>query len=420
MKKLITIVMALALLSSAAICQSKTTQMTAEKWAKDLDYLGKKIDKEFNSFDPSVKGKFRTELATLKSKVNDLENHEVACEIMRLLSLLRDGHTELNIGHRKVGFHRVPLSLYIFEGRFYVLAAHKDHAELVGGTVTHIGAQPIDQAFERLKQNMSHDNDMEFLHAGPGYIILTELLSCLGLSEDPNTAVFTIQKTDGTSTKQIFKGLDQPTYSKGPWATYAGQNNLPKRLSDKNRDKSYWYEYLEEEQTLYFHFRRVNNQKGQPSIGRFNRSLFEEIDRLKPEKLVIDLRQNNGGNYHLTKPIVQAITARDWLNQKGKVWVMTGRLTFSAASTMAIFMKQETNAILIGEPGRTHPNWADNNEYMSLPNSDYLIEYTTKVKVHWPERPDVDRVPVDVVMPPTFEAYKSGRDAALEHILNYK
>ena len=96
---------------------------------------------------------------------------------------------------------------------------------------------------------------------------------------------------------------------------------------------------------------------------------------------------------------------------------ITSRRTFSAASTMCIFLKQGTNAQIIGETGRTHPNWADNNEYMSLPNSDFLIEYTTKIKVHWPEHPDYDRVPVDIKVPLTFEAYAKGVDPVMEYIL---
>ncbi len=102
----------------------------------------------------------------------------------------------------------------------------------------------------------------------------------------------------------------------------------------------------------------------------------------------------------------------------GKVWAITGRRTFSAASTTCVFLKQETEAQLIGEVGRTHPNWADNNEYMNLPNSDFLIEYTTKVKVHWPEQPSLDHVPVDVEIVPTFEGYSNGKDLVMEYLLS--
>lgn len=141
-----------------------------------------------------------------------------------------------------------------------------------------------------------------------------------------------------------------------------------------------------------------------------------ELDRLKPEKLIIDLRRNNGGNYNLTKPIWEGIKEREWLNQPGKVWAITGRRTFSAAATFSILLKQHTKAKLIGEVSRTHPNKGDNNEYMTLPNSGFLIEYTTRIKKHWPEKPDADRIPVDVSITPTLAAYAQGRDLVLEYL----
>ena len=169
---------------------------------------------------------------------------------------------------------------------------------------------------------------------------------------------------------------------------------------------------------MYFNFSRVNNQKGKPSIKKFTRELFKEIDEVRPKKLVIDFRLNNGGNYNLSRPLVEAIKSRSWLNQKGKIWVITGRRTFSASSVASIFLMQETEAQLAGEPGRTHPNWADNNEYMTLPNSRFLVEYTTKIKAHWPEKPNLDHIPVDVSIPPTFNAYSKGKDPVMEYILN--
>lgn len=408
----------LCLTTLIAYGQSKLNTMNPQSWEEDLNYLDKKIQKEFNSFTPGLKGEFSKEVLSLKSKLGSLKNYEVAGEIMRILSTLKDGHTELNIGHPKVGFHRVPLSLYIMEGEFYVLAAHEKYSHLVGGKVTAIGDTPIKEAFERLKQNMSHDNDMEFLHAGPGYILLTELLAYLNLTKEHLKSDLTIKQLDGTEVKTTFTGMEISAYNKGSWKTYRQMNGLETPLYQSQNSSYYWYQYLPDGKTMYFNLSRVNNQKGKKSIKSFSKELFAEIDKLKPEKLVIDLRLNNGGNYHRSEPIIKAIEERPWLNQKGKIWAITARRTFSAASTTCIHLKQRTNIQLIGEAGRTHPNAAQNNEYMSLPNSDFLIEYTTRIKKHWPEHPDYDRVPVDVEVLPTFEAYRKGIDRVLEYLIN--
>ena len=392
-------------------------QMTTEEWAEDLEYLNRKIQKEFNSFLPGIKDEFDKEVSVLKTRLPELQYYEIAGEFMRILSTLQDGHTEMNPGHQKVGFHRIPLSLYFFQNELYILAAHKFYAELVGGKVVGIGDFTMEKAFEKLKMNMSRDNQMEYIHAGPGYLILTELLTYLDITENPAEATFNIELPDGSMVKKTFEGIDYSSYNDGPWETYYQQKEIKPPLYLSQRESHYWYTYLPESKTMYFNFTRVNNQKGQPSIKKFISEFFDEIDELKPEKLVIDFRLNNGGNYNLSRPLVESIKSRSWLNKYGKVWAITGRRTFSAASVACIFLKQETETQLIGEIGRTHPNWADNNEYMSLPNSNFQIEYTTKVKAHWPEQPDLDHVPVDIAITPSFEKYAQGIDQVLEYLL---
>ncbi len=399
-----------------SFAQSDGPRMTTERWAEDLDYLNRKIQKQFNSFVPGIKDDFNLEVDALRKRLVNLKNYEVACEIQRVLSTLDDGHTELNIGHRTVGFHRVPLSIYFFEDELYILAAHKEFEKLVGGRIIGIGSMSMTEAYQRLKGNMSRDNDMEYLHAGPSYLILTELLACLGVSESPEESSFTVKLSNEETVTHVLKGLDVTSYQSGDWVSVhsIGDVKTPLYLSD--RRTSYWYTYLPETEIMYFNFSRTNNQKGQPSIKKVVNEMLKEIDRLTPKKLVIDFRLNNGGNYHLTRPLVDGIKARSWLNQKGRVWAITGRRTFSASSTACIFLKRETETQLIGEPGRTHPNKAQNNEYMTLPNSGFLIEYTTRIKKHWPEYPDLDRIPVDVEISPIFESYAAGRDIVMEYL----
>jgi len=398
--------------------QSLLPKMTVELWSEDIEYLNKKIQKEFNSFIPGLKTRFDSEAQLLIKRLPNLKYHQVACEIQRIMSLLNDGHTELNIGHKSVGFHRVPLVLYFFESELYVLAAHKEFKHLVGTKIIGIGNETMIDAFGRLKKNMSSDNEMEYIHAAPGYLILTELLAHLGVSSNKEEVTIEIEFSEGKKEKLTFEGLDFQSYQEGEWISLHEINQVEKPLYLSKRKLSYWYQFFPESNTMYFNFARVNNQKGQASIKKVIKQLFKEIDLLKPDKFVIDFRLNNGGNYNLSRPLIEAIKARDWLNQKGKVWAISGRRTFSAAMVACVFLKQETQAQLIGEAGRAHPNRSDNNEYLTLPNSRFLIEYTTKVKLHWPEKQNLDRVSVDIEMAPTFKSYAQGKDHVLEYLLS--
>jgi len=255
-----------------------------------------------------------------------------------------------------------------------------------------------------------------FLHAGPGYLKLTELLAYLGISKSTSGVDIVATLLNGTTKEIQMLGVTYDEYYKGNWNGLMEDNKIEHPLYLQNQYKSYWYAFIAEENSMYFHFRRVNDQKGDPSIKNFTKALFAEIDEKRPYKLIIDFRHNNGGNYNKSRPLIDGIKARPWLNQKGKIWAITSRTTFSASSTTCIFLKQETNTTLIGEPGRTHPNKADNNEYMNLPNSKILVEHTTKIKKHWPELGKLDYIPVDVEVTLTFHNYLEGSDPVLDHI----
>lgn len=402
--------------TSAVDAQTDLNHMTSEMWVEDLNYLDNKIQKEFNSFIPNIKMDFSEKVDALRLKIPELKNYEAVAELMRLLSTLQDGHTEVNVGHKSIGFHRIPLNLYFFENELYIIDAHDNYKDLVGNKITHIGNFTTEQAFEILKENMSRDNAMEYLHAGPGYFLLTELMAFLGISKSPLSCPLTIASAEGMVQELFFDGITYAEYYQGTWVSLFDRDSIAIPLYLQQFGENYWYEHLEDENTMYFHFRRVNNQKGKPSIAKFTKTLFKLIDEKRPDRLIIDFRDNSGGNYNLSKPLVNAIQTRPWLNQKGKVWAISGRKTFSASSVACIFLKQETNAILIGEPGRTHPNQADNNEYLRLPNSNILVEYTTKIKKHWPELNDLDQIPVDIAIAPSFEKYQNGIDPVLEYI----
>ena len=411
----------LLILSWQLSCQDTTppgiTHMTPDLWEEDLDYLNRKIQKEFKSFDPTVKDQFKEGINTLKKELTKFNNDEIAIKTSQLLAGLGDGHTELSLLEINADFNRLPLILYFFEDKLYIVGAHKSHQQFIGSQILKIGNQSVPEVFSLLKTVMTHDNDYEILHAGTGYLLLTKILHFLNLTSDPSSVNLTLKKSDNTYTENV-SALPIEDYIKGPWVRYWDVFNISKPLYAKKRNIDHWYEYLEDQKTMYFYYGKNNNQSGKPSIKKVVKQLFDDIDKIKPEKLIVDMRRNRGGNYHKSRPLIEAVKKRAFLNKKGKIYVITGRTTFSAAMVTSIFFKKETNAILIGEPSRGHPNKTDNVEHMNLPNSNLLIEYTTKVKKHWPELNDLDHVPVDIKIVPNFTDYSKGIDPVLRYIYN--
>jgi hypothetical protein len=111
------------------------------------------------------------------------------------------------------------------------------------------------------------------------------------------------------------------------------------------------------------------------------------------------------------------VKKRPALNKKGNLFVVNGRLTFSAASVATIHFKDETQAIVVGEVSRARPNWAENMESYQLPNSKLEFDCLEKVKVHSKALGNSKVIPVDVEILRSFELYKNGRDEVMEYII---
>lgn len=176
--------------------------------------------------------------------------------------------------------------------------------------------------------------------------------------------------------------------------------------------EQFWFTYLPDSETIYVNF------KGYDSLSDNVKKLFQLVDANRTKKLVIDMRQNGGGDFtKVREQLIPAIKQRSVINQKGHLFVIVGRRTFSAAMTNAIDFHKETNAILVGEPIGERPNSYQENDEIKLPNSGIVVSYSTKYYKFLDE--DIPAVMPDKRIDPNWGDYKSGRDAVMDWIISY-
>jgi hypothetical protein len=187
----------------------------------------------------------------------------------------------------------------------------------------------------------------------------------------------------------------------------------------KNAAAPYWFEHLAEARLVYFQFNSVRNDREEP-FAQFVARLLKFIDDNAVEGLVIDLRWNNGGNTALAPPLIQGLIRHDKINRRGKLFVIIGRRTFSAAQNTATFLEQQTNAIFVGEPTGSSPNFVGEEEFFTLPYSKLPANVSELFwQSSWPSDLRTWISPL-LYTPPTFAAYRANRDLALEAIRDYR
>ncbi len=402
------------LLSCTSNAQMDVSKLSPKQWQEDLAYIVSRVNKSFPGFTPESKLLFNQEAEKLRIKMATFNSTQAILEMAKLVATLNDGHTELTLTHNSTGFHRLPLLLYFFGEDLHIVATDEQHATLVGSVIREIDGTATSKIFEALKPLMNADNDVEFISAAPNLIVIPEVLHGLELSKTSNEVTLTLSDEAGTETKHKIKAIDYNQYASMKLIrTY---QKAPLYL--ENLDKDYWYRYLNDSKVMYLNVKSLFNQNGKPSVKNTINEVFEEIDKSHPNKFVIDLRLCSGGNYNNALTLVDEIKKRPWLNKKGKVYVVNGRLTFSAASVTTLYLREETEALIVGEVSRARPNWAENMESYKLPNSKLDFDCLNRIKVHFPNLEKSNKIPVDGAIGRSFKAYQMGEDEVMNYIIS--
>jgi hypothetical protein len=180
-------------------------------------------------------------------------------------------------------------------------------------------------------------------------------------------------------------------------------------------DTEHWFEPLDEARGIYFQLNQVRDAEDE-SISELATRLGRALRGPKIENLIIDLRHDNGGNNGLLRPLVREIVAFD-TRPDSRVWVITGRNTFSAAQNFVSRLERWTDAVFVGEPSSSSSNFVGEETEIVLLWSRIRGSISSR---YWQDSdPDDQRPWITPWMPvpPRAADYFAGRDAALEAIL---
>ncbi|HSG99994.1 MAG TPA: tetratricopeptide repeat protein, partial [candidate division Zixibacteria bacterium] len=272
------------------------------------------------------------------------------------------------------------------------------------------------------------DNDFSARERAPYYLANASILHTLGIAESVDSLRVLLQTPDGVKRELTLPRIAGEIVNwwyfrqeRGPrpqdCATLLSRFDADKPFHIDYRDRAYWFEVLPEQNTVYMQLSAVQDL-GEETFAGFTRRLFDYIDNHAVGKLVIDIRYNGGGDGSMLWPFVYEIIKRDRINQRGRLFVITGPKTFSAATMAACHLANHTNALLVGEPVGAGMNHHGDAVGFTLPNSGYTLNVST---LYWQFGYPTDRrayIPPDYPAVMTAAAYFAGRDPALEAILN--
>lgn len=407
MNRLLTGALSLLILLSSCARQNTTTEISATAWQDDLRYLARELPNHHtNAFHTVSRENFTAEVARVDAAIPRLNGDEVLVAFMRIVALVGDGHTHLDL---PASFLRYPIELQWFGDELRVIAAQAPYHAAVGSRVLGIGSFSVREIMERTTQLVPRgENDGRTRLMATIQMTSPQVLHGLSVIADPRNAPFALELVTGERTTLSISPARFGGFS--AWRLAAGEKPplYLQRLAEP-----WWTEFLPAAQTVYFSF------TGYPADAEFRErtgALARLLDESHARRLVIDLRRNQGGDLERFRRVfLPIIKSRSAINRKGGLFVIIGPGTFSAATINALDLRNEANAILVGTPTGMRPNHYGEHAEFRLPNSAFRVSYSTR---YYRFGADTDSaVFPDQQIEPSWDEFRAGRDPVMDWIL---
>lgn len=399
---------ALAGVLSSAILAMPPEELNA--WQADLEvYEAEIVARHIDPFTVMTEERFRQELDNLRGALPAIDRDQAVARLMRLHHQIGDGHTSIPLWD--FGYHRYPVEFQMVDGQVFIAAIGADQARALGAVVTAIDGRDIADVVAEVA---SHAPFVE--NAGSRavriarYMSVAELMSAIGLAEHTNRAIVTLRDNQGAFDIQL-RAVESSQY------TASLEQRLEYRRTFVEEDvlasaPGLSFSYLAAAELGYIRFDYYPSMEQMTEFGSAVRSIME---RENGRNLVIDFRENYGGNFYVGLMLAHELNLLDGVDWAHGVYVLTGQITFSAAMSNAAQFSDILNARRVGEPTGATPCGFQDMGSFNLPNSGLLVTYS---KRHFCfAEPVGDALPPDHPVAVTLEHWRDGHDAALEWVL---
>jgi hypothetical protein len=385
-------------------------------WRYDIDYLVAEAQRMHAGPDrPAYQPEFVAAATDLKRRVPSFSDGRMAVEIQHLLAMLHDGHSLL-YPHpsSRVAFTRVPLDLWLFSDGLAVVGADSALTGRIGQRIVAVGGVSVAEALRRVEPYVSRDNPMGIAVLGTFFLTIPEYVAAVGLGGDGGAITYVFESHDGRRETVTLRaaGFRAPSFKLG--SVPGSTANPPLFL--RHLDVPQWLQPLPEKSAVYVQYNQVVDGDAL-TVAQFADSLARVLQRSGARHLIVDLRRNNGGNNGLNRPLVRALVAFDAVPGH-RLWVLTGRTTFSAAQNFLNNVERWTNATFVGEPSGSKPNFAGEDTELLLPYSGLRGSISTR---WWQDASPLDRrqwIAPQLSVPVRSIDYFANRDPVLEAVLN--
>lgn len=404
----------------------------AEARLQDIEYLEKLLDYD-RSFDEAERSQFEALIANSKQDVDSMTLADLYMLGRKATALADNGHTTMLTSPVRADFNSTGVRYDYFQDGLYVVRALAEHEQLIGGRVVEIDGQPIEPIMTAL--NVYSGGTVEWRQVSSVLLLESpELLHAAGLVVSPNGYTLTVvDQSDATlqveltaQSAQAMKSLD----AEEGWVDRLqgiSPDDLPLYL--RQMDQLYLWAPTQNGGG-YVRLQEMSNTQDQTMASFFDENLKPLPDG-SLQYLVVDLRENDGGDFTLFVEIAKWLPGK--VADDGHLYIVVGPVTFSAAYGPIGLLKYYGGgkSIIIGSPIGGRPQyWSERGLDFILPNSGFQVGYATGY-LDWENGCEdhpycftqflkhgvaVGSLAPSHIIEPTYADYAAGRDVVIEWV----
>jgi hypothetical protein len=327
-----------------------------------------------------------------------------------LVAMGQDSHTMIYIAAVS---RRFPFTATHFADGWYLTAIDPSSSHKLGWKLTALGGVDADSLADAVAPYIPHDNRSWLVESAPDYLCMEDILNAMGLLTPKGTVRLDLQDSGGSpASLELFPGGSLYTSDAALGAA------LP--LYRQRTSDNYWYQYDNADRLLYVRYRKCAEQPDRPS-GAFWQEVLNAFDQNPVDRLVVDFRDNTGGDDSIINPLLMGIQQRfgRFGNPTRFYGLMNGG-TFSSGLLDVMSFKEGAIMMglpfvrIFGEPTGGNPNSYGNVYTYQLPASGISFQLSAR---YFGSMFKDDALQPDVLVPLRSDQYLQGVDPVWDAVL---
>lgn len=312
----------------------KITDDTSQTPAALRDFLKKHHPAPFTKM---TEEEFDAQISELTQNWNVMEEAERYYDLRRLVAALGDEHTSL-LPPEDIVQPELPFFVMIYDGHWMIVQAQKEYGTLVGKELTAINDIEISRIREMLLPLISCETQQWADVQCSLEVRYLQNLNAVGAADD-------LVSVDITA-KDVVSGEEITVEAEALNEGYDYQNTAFYPMAQTLAQSGYYYANLLEDGSVFIQY-NVCAENPQMPMKEFAQELERQLLADAPEKVIVDLRHNSGGDSEVIRPLLE--TLQKFQEKGSTLYCLIGAQTFSSGVMNAIDM-QQIGAQLVGEP----------------------------------------------------------------------